>query len=235
MSISTDKQFGDSTIKGITPQVHGTGFTLDTSDGCIFEANPKGLPLPEAGQTVRMYGRGMGYIVRGIVVGEHVYRYRTEAENEAQRLADIKEADEAKRQKFEDNLPQWNADLLALPEAFRDRILRFTAKKKDWDWDLGPYEMFVCKEAHKIIKALSGNTSEDVSELLADFCKAPRDEQRELLPDMAFDEHSDNTFGAACMLARVYFLDESMIPQAHGAACPLVGCKEYGCFAADGA
>ncbi len=51
-------------------------------DGFIVLSCPKvdGLPAPKVGETLRTYGRGMGYIVRGIVVNGRVYRYRTAAE-----------------------------------------------------------------------------------------------------------------------------------------------------------
>ncbi len=43
----------------------------------------EGLPAPKVGETLRTYGRGIGFIVRGIVIEDRVYRYETEAEDEA--------------------------------------------------------------------------------------------------------------------------------------------------------
>ena len=41
-----------------------------------------GLPDPSVGEKCRLYGRGIGSPVRGIVIEGRVYRYQTELEQE---------------------------------------------------------------------------------------------------------------------------------------------------------
>lgn len=47
------------------------------------------------------------------------------------------------------------------------------------------------------------------------------------------DGHSGNTFGAACMLARLYLEDASLVPKMHGAMSPVVGSEEHGDLSAE--
>ncbi len=54
--------------------------------------------------------------------------------------------------------------------------------------------------------------------------------QKERVPDLAYDEHSGNTFGVACKLAHCYAAEPDLVPKMHGALCPLVGCESYGCW-----
>jgi hypothetical protein len=82
--------------------------------------------------------------------------------------------------------------------------------------------MFACKEAVKIAKACI--TVAGVEK----FGKLSGDEQKHFVPSLS-DGHSGNTFGCAMFLAKCYLTDEKLVAVQHGALCPLVGCKDYGC------
>jgi hypothetical protein len=85
--------------------------------------------------------------------------------------------------------------------------------------------MFCCEEAVRIGNAFPDSAS--VREFVGLSCE----EQKEILPDLQYEEHSGNTFGSACMLAVLYMDHPDWVWRGHGALCPLVGCGDYGCYA----
>ncbi len=68
-----DEQYQESTIEEV--RVERDRYILKYR-GSIVCSCPKvdGLPAPAVGETVRLYGRGIGFQVRGIVVNGRVYR-----------------------------------------------------------------------------------------------------------------------------------------------------------------
>jgi hypothetical protein len=156
-----------------------------------------------------------------------VYYYVTEEEDEKRHQQEVQTIKQKKRDAFTANMPRWENDLLGLPEPFQKRIQRFVDRNPDWCWEFGPYEMFCCREAVKIINRIK------TIEALQVFVAAKYDEQKQIIPELEYNEHSGNTFGASVHLAAVYLNDPAMIPLAHGALCPLVGCQSYGCYAAE--
>lgn len=76
-----DTQFRDWTIK-----------TVAASDGAwvcdLVEGSTISIPdaechiAPTVGETVRLYGAGIGYVIRGAVIGERVYFYRARTARE---------------------------------------------------------------------------------------------------------------------------------------------------------
>jgi hypothetical protein len=90
-------------------------------------------------------------------------------------------------------------------------------------YDPTKYEIFVMKEAVKIADTLK------TPEAVEAFARTSWEEQKRLV-SLSVD-HSGNTFGAACRLAHVFLKEPALVPQMHGALCPLVGCESYGCWA----
>lgn len=219
-----DAEFVDHVVKA----VHNDHLDLDDS-GCIGFSNVLGADvLPKAGDTVRLFGRGFGYTVRGIGLVENdlvtqLYRYRTEAQAAADHEAWVADEKAKKVAAWAANTETNLAKLKAMPAPFRERIERFMARP-EWGPEFGPYELFVCGEAVKIAEALKTRAAIEA------YRKLPYGEQAAALP---LDEgHSGNTFGSACLLAAVYLEQPELVARVHGALCPLVGCKEYGCWAA---
>jgi hypothetical protein len=221
-------------VKDLSDLNDGPAFELKIDRGSmLWVKNPNKLPPPEVGDQVHFYGRGFGYPVRGVICGENVYYYRTEAEADELHRQEVEKMRQEKREDFQKNKAQWDKDLAALPPEFQARIQRFQSRNKDWEWNFGPYEMFCCKEAHKILKAIGSVENQDVIVNLRDFSDAEYDEQKKMIPTLDYENHSGNTFGASVMLAGIYLRDKSFLPKAHGALCPLVGCQDYGCYAAE--
>ena len=224
-----DFEFQDHLITEV--QGNKDGWTLDMNGMCfhcpkVSDTGEPVDPLPAAGTTARMYGKGFGYPVRGLYVnGQRVF-YRT-PEQEKQKHRDwCAEQKREKRAAFEANREEMDRRFAALPEIFQRRIQKFRDTNPEFRWEYEGYEMFCCEQA--VIYARMFPTVEELSA----FHKLPWEqqaakfegEQRE-----AFEGHSGNTFGFACALARHYITNPENVYREHGALTPLVGCQEYGC------
>lgn len=201
-----------------------------TFDDCwsLFVENADQLDI-HPGDEVRLWGRGLGWTVRGIAIGDLVIRYCTEAEQDTQDAIDREAAKAVRRAEFENSRADSDAKYDALPEVFRQRIDRFRAGNPDFRWEFEAYEMVCCVDAVKIAEWCKVNRSaEDQSWVSA--VREFKDLPTAVLAEAGIDEgHSGNTFGVACHLAVRYVLAPPSVVDAHGAMTPLVGCVEYGC------
>jgi len=206
-------------------------FDVREDSTCIFIKNELGARSPRVGDTIRTFGKGRGYIIRGIGLVEKgelvaLYRYKTEdEEDKSQKLENLK-SDKRKRKEWEDHKENRAATIAALPEPLRKRI-EFFMRRTDWGWNFGPYEIFCCVEAAKIAETIASPI--DISE----FAKLSSSAQEKLIPHLDYENHSGNTFGAAVYLARALVERPESVFKDHGALCPWVGCREYGCFAVE--
>lgn len=227
MSMEIDTDYEDKRIDKVKPQ-DGGGWQITFADGWSFfvkEIEPK------AGWTARMFPKGIGMQVRGLLLRENdsapwqTVFYRTE-EQDQERHKKWCENEEAKRKiEFDSTRTERDRRIAALPEPFQDRIHGFQEWNFAWRWNHESYELFTCEQAVEIAKAFP------TTELIVKFHKMDWKDQKKVLPALS-EDHSGNTFGAACLLARIYLEKPEAIPKAHGALCPLVGCKDYGCYAA---
>lgn len=221
----TDLEFEDRRIESIDLG-EDSGFTLHTDLGSLYVHNPENVPVDvsAAPRTVRFYGRGFGFSVRGVVIGERVYYYETAEEYEARRQREA-EAEKARRvEEWEANYPETSRRVDALPMPFRLRMANFEAKP-GWGPEFGPYELMVCEQAAKLAAKL------ETVEAIQAYAKEPWKRQREVFPEVD-KGHSGNSHGAMVSLAILYLTQPELVPKQHGALCPLVGCEDYGCYAA---
>jgi hypothetical protein len=213
-----DPEYRDSVLREVRDE--GDGLALGSDDGWWIVA-PKHPAAPTApGTRLRCWGRGIGYSVRGIALGDVVLRYETVQEERAR--FDIELAEQRRRRiaTATAERPASDARIAALPPVFRDRIAAYRAANPDFWWDLEGYELFVCEQAVAFAEALG------TPDAVRDFHALPYDEQRRLVPAMS-DDHSGNTFGAECFLARAYLTDPALVSRAPGSLAPLVGQAAY--------
>lgn len=112
-----DREYQEHKIEGVEPAQEG--WTLRLMDGlCLFCTNEQCKVEPKAGETARLYGRGFGYTVRGIIIESRVYRYLT-AEQEEQRHAEQFATWERERQEREAKHREEIARGQHAPVAFR--------------------------------------------------------------------------------------------------------------------
>jgi hypothetical protein len=227
-----DREFNDWTVKSTDPVKYSDDDrAVNFEEGtCLLVRSEYGLRAPVSGDVLRLFGRGLGHVVRGIglvkdsdLVG--LYRYQTNEEEKAAHRLEVEASNKKKQVEWAASAEKTATRVRALPEPFRQRF-EFFMRKADWGWDFGPYELFVCEEAVKIASLKP--------ESMAEFIAMKDYEAQEAIATaigLAWDNHSGNTFGAACVLARSFVSHPELLPEMHGALCPLVGCKVYGCYA----
>lgn len=231
MSRDTDTQYVEQRIADVKGELtnDGVGWFLYFDDSSALACpGDQCAVAPAPGETARLYGKGLGYVVRGIVIEGRVYKYLTEEQEDERPAAWSREEESKRAREAERERAARDQRRAALPEALRERLATFEARSPNWRRDYESYELFVCEEA----ALLAAHFGTDVAALL-EFTKKPSAEQSEILPDLKLEEHSGNTWGAAVGLARRLMIDPKLVMQAHGALCPLVGCVEYGCPGAD--
>lgn len=176
---------------------------------------------PHVGDKARLYGRGFGYVVRGVVINNITVYYRTPAEERAKHEAEQRAAEAKRQAELDAERAARDARRARLPEPFNGRFERFEANNSDWRRDYETYELFCCEEAVKL-------TALGSVEAIREFHDMSFDQQQHILPAIS-DQHSGNTFGFACRLAVWLLSKPELIVREHGALCPLVGCVRYGC------
>jgi len=239
VNFDTDEQYRESVVAEVVEAE--SGWILRDTDGwSILCPNEECTTTPKAGERVLFYGKGVGFEVRGIVVNGRVYRYQTAAEADAADSA--WRADRLKRleKELEATRAERDARVAALPKVFRERVERFQRARPDWRRDHEPYELFCCEEAVKIANYARGLTFMNLNVhvdartqekwTLDRFYKDT--ELQKAVLGKTLEDHSGNTFGAACNLAQIFLDRPEFVVKQHGALCPLVGCEEYGCWAA---
>lgn len=182
--------------------------------------------LPRVGDKIDLFGKGFGYIVRGAMIGENVYFYRSPEEEEQKRQNDILQHTLDRNEKFDKGISDMRIRAAKLPENFQDRLNRFEQYcGREWMVDFYGYELFVAEQAVLIAEhcKASGISVEE-------FRALSFEEQRERLPELS-KEHSGNTFGASCLFASIHMEKPQFVPYGHAAIHGLVGCEAAGCWA----
>jgi hypothetical protein len=221
-----DQQRQISFVEKVEPGADGWCITAD-SGWSIFVTSSQCAVEPQLGEPMVLFGRGIGYPVRGIVIGNRVYRYESAPEYEARMNIERLERARAADAKAKAERPERDARIAKLPALLQERIRRFLRVRDNFAAEYETYELFVCEEAAEIARVLV------TREAIAAFSKASsNEEQARLVPKLRLGQHSGNTFGAACHIAAALVDAPSLVVGAHGALCPLVGCKDYGCWAA---
>ena len=193
---ASDNRFKESVIDAV--REHPDGYELTHGGWTLGCPKVEGLPAPRVGETLRSYGRGIGYTVRGIVVSGRVYHYLTEAPENERDAAWCREQEAKREHELFANLSETDRRIAALPPLFQERIAKFQRDGgHEFRRDYEPYELFCCEQAVVIADALH------TGEAIIAFHAAPWDEQKRLVPGVS-DDHSGNTFGTACLLARAY-------------------------------
>ena len=196
------------------------GWELKFDGGWCLGA-PNGPITPKPGMTIRLYGKGTGYTIRGIFIDGHEFRYRTVPEEKQSHADWVANKECEDQQRLEAEIADRDAKWAALPEVYQQRMARFAKNNATWRRDYEEYELFVCEQAHLIATALKTRAA------IAKFHKMDEGEAMRLVPGLD-GGHSGNTLGAACQLA-AYELDfPEGVVRTHGAISPLVGSKKHG-------
>lgn len=210
----------------ITSVLAGGGDYELMFDGVMFCQCPDpGFPI-HAGDTLTLWGRGLGYPIRGQAINQQVLWYRTADEDRAYHEEQRRQEDAKEQSDYAERLNSFARRITALPDPFQRRMRRFLLRRSDWGWRYGEYELFACEQAFAFARRFP------TIERLAAFHSLPYEQQIVACPEMS-DQHSGNTFDAAYVLSRAYLTMPEAVWQVHGALCPLVGCQKYGCWAVE--
>lgn len=82
--MARDTQYEEHTIVGVSSETDGWSVQVKNEAYLFVPDNGVDSIAPSAGETMRTYGRGHGYPVRGIVIGGRVYTYQTAGQMEGQ-------------------------------------------------------------------------------------------------------------------------------------------------------
>lgn len=230
----SDSQYEDERLTAVTESADGFDLRFDSMGIGLakqYDDDPPHGVVPKVGDVVRCWGRGFGYPVRGMAFfdgaaggeGWRVAYYRSEQEQQDHHAAWVLREQANRLAEFErSGRAELDAKYAALPAVFQHRIDKFRANNPDFRWKYEGYEMFTCEQAVVIADALK------TPEALNAWRDLPYEAQRRAVPALS-DDHSGNTFGAACSLAYWYLSLPENVVAMHGALAPLVGSEEYGC------
>lgn len=236
-----DEEFEATTLDRVERQ--GDSWVLHHG-GLVFGYSASEAPdfEPRVGDEARFYGRGLGYVVRGLAIRGQVIFYRTADEQRVEQDLQVAEYKAKRAREFEESgRTKLDADYAALPPIFQARIDKFRENNLEFRVEFEDYEMFCCTEAVKLAKHLGTVEAAEHYARLADSAIFSTDRarwDREWEEQKAIDRaagladgHSGNTHGMAVALAFWYLKHPENVQAMHGALAPLVGSEEYGCVA----
>jgi len=188
--------------------------------------------VPEAGQTVRFWGKHAGSLGgsrRGLAIDGLVLQYRTEEEEKAHLRTERLKHEATRQREYEKNAGLLEEKLEALPVPYRARVAYYLNHNPDFYWEFLAYELSVCQDAARLAETATAKRigPESATGWIERFYNLDYEKQMQIAPWMS-DGHSGNSFGFVVRLAHVD-VSGGMVELEHGALCPLVGCKEYGC------
>jgi hypothetical protein len=236
-----DAEFEDTTVATAESAGEG-GWSIQRGDGWSFLVPAHSPVTPAVGMAARFYGKGIGSTVRGLYLDGRCVFYRTAAEQAARHAEQVREMEQEREYDFERRRAGYDQAAAALPSPFRERIDRFRRiGGRAWRVGFEGYELATCEAAAAIAEHLHVHLFDaadptarwDVyAERLRAFNDLEHAEQIASVPVLDTLGLSGNQFGCAGRLAVQSLARPELVAREHGAMCPLVGCEEYGCWAA---
>lgn len=218
--MTEDTQFQDHIIA----KVHGKGknCSVTMDDGWSFGVGV-GPVIPRVGQSIRLYGRGIGSRVRGLVIDGHTFFYRTEAEDQAEFSREVAQRKLEKWEAYKAGLTEQEAAIAALPPVFQRRLKRFMENAPETAWESQGYELAACQAALAILATC------DTEAAVQEFYNLSWAEQITRAPELNTLGISGNQFGMACRLAHWYLTEPENVWKEHAAISIITGCETAGC------
>jgi hypothetical protein len=202
-----DPPYEDTTVKDV--EASDDGWWVTGNDGWTVFVPRLGIDgrtdvEPKVGDRLCLYG-SFGHEIEGVRLNDHVVFYRDSAQREAHRRRWLEDYDARQRREFTVRQGALDAEFAALPDLLKARIQRFREEDPQFRVKGEGYEMFACTEAAKIADALAPRDvlpDIDPEAVVKEFYDLPWEEQKRVVPGLD-NGHSGNTFGGACMLARM--------------------------------
>jgi hypothetical protein len=201
--IAEDVEYEDTTVKEVT--VDGRHATILREDGWTMGVTiPEGNEPPEPGDSLRVYGRGIGFPFYGYAVNGDVWKWETPFERFSARIKMLAAHDRSRREhldKARPDLDRWYAELSG---PFKARIDRMR-EQPGFEVEHGSYETYPVLMAQRIAAWVDENQMVDEAQkaTVERFRDMVHDEQAQVLHGGEGDKYgiSGHQFDAACGLA----------------------------------
>jgi hypothetical protein len=229
---ATDTEYEETTVAKVR-HYDGGGWEITRADGWALYS-PNDAIEPHIGDTLRIYGRGIGFPFRGIDLNGVTVFYKTEAQRAVEAARSAAKSDKQRQREYTAKAkeyaqreytakPKEYAQRIAkLPDVCQRRIARFRRTNPEFNWRFLSYELVALEDG--VLMAEHCKTEEAIRA----FHDLLWEQQKAQIPDL-FDGHSGNSFGFACRIARFLVTEPRYVPLEHGAISMLVGCEEFGC------
>lgn len=173
----------------------GSGFGLSTEYGVE----------PKVGDNITLHIIN-GSMIRGVDLnGEKVF-YKTDDDLEQERKEFVVKLKKEREEQFLKEKDRLDEDFISLPKMFQEKIQQKRNDNPNYRIESESYEMFCYKQAIEIANGLpkfEGVPELNIKERIQKFYDMPYEEQKKAIPKLS-EDHSGNTFGAACGLAAQY-------------------------------
>jgi hypothetical protein len=200
----------------------------------LFCEKSKDGTLPKPGETVFLFhkeiGNSIGNSIRGIATVDEnrniktIYRYQTPLEEINSRFDEAVKYRKKEEESFKVFELEYNDRISKLPDVFQKRFVRFHKNNPTFGQEFGGYELMCCEDAVKLVDKYP------TKEELENFSSLEFDLQMEAWPGST--DHSGNSWGFTKHIAQLYVIRPDLVEYEHGAMHGLVGCEDYGCYAA---
>lgn len=222
-----DTEREEGVIERVSGPDHGY-YDVKSSNGWSCGVSAEYGVEPKVGDRFVTWG-SFGRPMRGQAINDHVLYYRTPEEQAAEDAKEVEQRKVEQRKaarvaEYESKRATYDARVAALPAPLRARVEQFRAFRGDaWRWEFEPYELVCCEEAASLAAHFA------TGDALKAFAALSHDEQQALYTPVD-DGHSGNTWGQSLRFAWHLLERPEVVPQLHGALCPLIGCDDYGCY-----
>lgn len=204
MSKINDKDFDCYLIKEVSEEDLGYGILLNDNFH-IYLSKSDAKCIPNKGDRITVYGK-YSISIRGIDInGVECYYYSKEELNEKHRKWIIEEENKIKEYFEKVGKALQDEIYRNLPIVFQKRIDILRAKDTNFRWKYEAYELFIYKEAMKIVGTLKE------PEAIKKFCSLTLEEQIKIVE--LDHSHSDNSSSSSIKLAYIYLVRPEILLQ----------------------
>jgi hypothetical protein len=196
MTWITDTEFETKKIARVEgSEQEGWSVTMD--DGWSLGV-PSFGGRPKKGDAITLWGRGIGYTVRGIAINGVIVRYETEGAERQRFDAEQRESERQRKWAYEQAKPEDDRRIGALPPSLSAILREKLAKSPEFAWDhCGfAYNLYAFEQGVEIAKHLPDEAA------IREFPHLPWKQQRKRVPTLD-DGHSGGIFGTAIHAALV--------------------------------
>jgi hypothetical protein len=201
--IAEDAAYEDTIVKKV--EVKDGHATIEREDGWSMTVTiPEGKDAPQPGDSLRVYGRGIGFSFYGYAINGDVWKWETPFERFATRIKMLAAHDRGRREHLDKSRPDLGCWYAELHGPFKARIDRFRLRP-DFEVEHGSYETYPVLMAQRIAAWVEDNQMVDEAQkaTVERFREMAYEDQSKVLHGDEPDKYgiSGHQFDSACGLA----------------------------------